>query len=332
MALEFPQLSEAEQITRAIEFALQEDVGTGDISANSTIPADAVSDAYFVAKARGIVAGLSVAEEVFRRVDTSVRVAWQKKDGDAVVPGDIIGTASGSSRAILVAERTALNFMQRMSGIATLTNAFVRAVAAAGSRTRILDTRKTAPGLRAVDKLAVRLGGGVNHRIGLYDMVMIKDNHIDAAGGITPAVANVAAAFAAAPSRRVPIEVETGSLADVEEALRSQHLGVTRLMFDNMTTAIKCIETGNITELDTSLVAQAQALVDADQAAKLACGDITEAGRIETEVSGNVTLLTVGAIAKTNVDFISSGQLTHSVTALDISLKFGPIPAPKSAQ
>lgn len=327
--LTFPLVSESEQITRAIETALAEDVATGDVSANATIPADAHSDAYFVAKASGVVAGLAVVSEVFRRVDPSIVVTWSKSDGDRVAMGDIIGTAVGLSRGILIAERTALNFMQRMSGIATLTRAYVDAIAAAGSRTRILDTRKTVPGLRMIDKLAVRLGGGCNHRVGLYDMVMIKDNHIEAAGGITQAVENTHAFLQADPvlrERNIAIEVETGSLAEVTEALAVQHLGVTRIMFDNMTKLVKDGSSGKTTGIDTSLIAQAQELVLKDQAAKISAGTVSKGREMETEVSGNVMLETVGEIAKTNVDFVSSGQLTHSVTALDISLKFKPAP------
>jgi nicotinate-nucleotide pyrophosphorylase (carboxylating) len=255
---------------------------TGDVTSSATLPEDLVYNGRFLAKAPGIIAGLQVAELVFKQVDERIIFTPLMAEGTAVFPGDIIAAISGprGPRSLLTAERTALNFMQRMSGIATLTRRFVDAVA--GTRAVILDTRKTAPGLRAIDKLAVRLGGGQNHRAGLYDMVLIKDNHIAAAGGITTAVARARAA-----AHKLPIEVEVKNLNELAEVLP---LNVDRIMLDNMS------------------------LAEMKEAVEIVNG------RCPLEASGNVTLETVAAIAATGVDYISSGALTHSVTALDISL------------
>lgn len=271
---------ETAQIKRAIQTALAEDIGAGDITSSATLPEDLVYNGRFLSKAPGIIAGLQVAELVFKQVDERIIFTPLTADGTAVFPGEIIAAISGPARSLLTAERTALNFMQRMSGIATLTRRFVDAVA--GTRAVILDTRKTAPGLRAIDKLAVRQGGGQNHRAGLYDMVLIKDNHIAAAGGITTAVTRARAA-----AHQLPIEVEVKNLNELAEVLP---LNVDRIMLDNMSLA----------EM------------------KEAVGIVN--GRCPLEASGNVTLETVAAIAATGVDYISSGALTHSVTALDISL------------
>ena len=273
-------LDENAQIQRAIHIALEEDIGSGDVTSNATLPDDLVYNGRFLIKAPGIIAGLNIAELVFKEVDDRIIFTPLVGDGTAVFPGDIIATISGPARSLLTAERTALNFMQRMSGIATLTRQFMDAVA--GTKAVILDTRKTVPGLRALDKMAVRQGGGKNHRIGLYDMVMIKDNHIAAAGGITTAVARVRAV-----NQDLPIEVEVKNLTELREVLP---LHVDRIMLDNMSLAE---------------MREAVGIVN---------------GRCQLEASGNVTLQTVAAIAATGVDYISSGALTHSVTALDISL------------
>ena len=270
------------QIERAITIALEEDIGSGDVTSNATLPEDLVYNGRFLIKAPGIIAGLNIAELVFKEVDDRIILSPLIEDGTAVSAGDIIATISGPARSLLTAERTALNFMQRMSGIATLTRQFMDAVSATNAV--ILDTRKTVPGLRALDKMAVRQGGGQNHRIGLYDMVMIKDNHIAAAGGITTAVSRVRAA-----NQNLPIEVEVKNLTELQEALP---LHVDRIMLDNMSLAE---------------MREAVGMVN---------------GRCQLEASGNVTLQTVAAIAATGVDYISSGALTHSVTALDISLNF----------
>jgi nicotinate-nucleotide pyrophosphorylase (carboxylating) len=270
------------EILEAIRRALAEDVGGGDATSLATIPGSSTARGLFKAKSPGVVAGLEVAAEVFRALDSSCRFTPHVVDGQSVEPETHFATISGPTRPLLTGERTALNFLQRMSGIATTTRAFVEAVK--GTRAVIMDTRKTAPGLRQADKLAVRLGGGTNHRAGLFDMVLIKDNHIDAAGGI-------AAAVAAARLRSggpLPIEVECRTLNDVGEAF---NLNVDRIMLDNM-------------DLDT--IREAVRLVS---------------GRLPLEVSGNVTLETVRAYAETGVDLISVGALTHSVRAMDISMK-----------
>ncbi|MCU0453152.1 MAG: carboxylating nicotinate-nucleotide diphosphorylase [Bacteroidetes bacterium] len=270
------------EVLEAIRRALAEDVGGGDVTSLATIPDSAMARGLFRAKSPGVVAGLEVAAEVFRALDSGSQFEPHVIDGQTVDQGTHLATVSGPARIILTGERTALNFLQRMSGIATMTNAFVKAVE--GTRAIILDTRKTAPGLRQFDKLAVRLGGGTNHRAGLFDMVLIKDNHIDAAGGITAAIQG-ARSFSGG---RLPIEVECRTLDDVREAFG---LKVDRIMLDNM---------------DLSTIRKAVHLVD---------------GRIPLEVSGNVTLETVRAYAETGVDLISVGALTHSVKAMDISMK-----------
>ncbi len=263
-----------------VRHALNEDIGDGDVTTLCTLPPEMVYQGQFLAKADGVVAGLDVAALTFALLDEQVSVTPLVEEGMSVVRGTIIATASGPGQALLTGERVALNLLQRMSGIATLTRCFVEAVA--GTRAVILDTRKTAPGLRLFDKRAVALGGGQNHRIGLYDMVLIKDNHIAAAGGITAAVKRVRAG----DSRARPIEVEVTNFEQLHEALS---LNVDRIMLDNMSVA-QMAEAVTIT-----------------------------AGRTGLEASGNVSLETVRAIAETGVDFISVGALTHSVRALDIS-------------
>ncbi len=231
---------------------------------------------------------------MFHTLDDALEVFWSKADGDAVEKGEVFGTVVGSAHAILSGERLALNLMQRMSGIATATHHMVHAAAPFGSR--ILDTRKTAPGLRLLDKWAVKLGGGENHRIGLFDMILIKDNHIAAAGSIEQAI-YAAQQFRTANNPNLEIEVETRTLDEVSRALATG--GIDRLLLDNMV-----VVDGD--EINTSMLESAVELVG---------------GLYATEASGNVTLKTVPAIAATGVDFISSGALTHSVKALDISLK-----------
>jgi len=262
--------------------ALEEDIGPGDVTTLWIVPPQTRLRGRFLVKKAGVVAGLPVAGLVFEWLDPEVRFRPLMKDGTAVRSGDVVAEVEGPGRAILSGERTALNFLQRMSGIATLTRRYVEAVA--GTRAVILDTRKTAPGLRLLDKWAVRLGGGQNHRMGLYDMVLIKDNHIAAAGGITKAVEQVRRERGTG----LEIEVEVKNLAELEEALT---LGVERIMLDNMD------------------------LATMRQAVEIA------AGWAKLEASGGVTLENVAAIAATGVDYISVGALTHSVKALDISLE-----------
>lgn len=269
------------QIGQIIANALAEDIGDGDVTALLTIPETAMVDGDFIAKEAGVAAGLTAVAQVFAQLSDQVQVTPLVADGAFVAARQVIATIHGPGRAILTGERVALNFLQRMSGIATLTRRYVDA--AQGTRAMILDTRKTAPGLRVLDKWAVRLGGGQNHRFGLYDMAMIKDNHIAAVGSLAAAVQRVRHG----DPRQRPIEVEVTSLEQLSEALQQP---VDRIMLDNM-----------------SLTQMAEAVR-------------MTAGRIPLEASGNVNLNTVAAIAATGVDFISAGALTHSVKALDISL------------
>lgn len=275
--------------------ALAEDVGTGDVTTEATIPEGTPATARFLLKEDGVVAGLAVAERVFAAVDPDLTVTWTATDGDALASGTGFGEVRGRARSILVAERLALNLMQRMGGIATA----ARAMAHAARPATILDTRKTAPGLRLLDKWAVRLGGGANHRVGLYDMVLVKDNHLTAAGGVRAALERVAAYNA---GRDLPVEVEARTLDEVDAVLAAlaDGLRVDRVLLDNMA---QRRPDGSV---DTSVLRDAVARIG---------------GRLQTEASGNVTLETVGAIGATGVDFISSGALTHSVRALDVSLK-----------
>jgi quinolinate synthase len=278
---------EVESLLRAaqplIGLAIAEDIGPGDATSESILAADVVLHGRMIAKSAGVIAGLPVAAEVFSQVDPGIEVTARVADGQEVVPGELIAEVTGPGRGLLAAERTALNFLQRMSGIATLTSHFVDAVACTSAA--ILDTRKTLPGCRVLDKYAVRMGGGLNHRMSLYDMILIKDNHVEAAGGIIPAVAG---ARAAQPS--LPIEVEVRNLDELRQVL-SITPSVDRVMLDNMR------------------------LEEIRQAVSLA------AGRVPLEVSGNVTLERVAEIAATGVDYISVGALTHSVKALDISME-----------
>ena len=289
-----PSYLSEKHISALIDNALTEDLGAGDVTTASTIPPDTKATASFLAKEAGTLAGLYIAQRVFHAIDPVLEVFWSKTDGDSVDKAEVFGTVIGSAHVILSGERLALNILQRMSGIATATHHMVHA--AAPFNARILDTRKTVPGLRLLDKWAVKLGGGDNHRIGLYDMILIKDNHIAAAGGIQQAI-KAAQQFRTQHDANLEIEVETRTLEEVEEALMTG--GIDRLLLDNMV----YIDEG---EINTFMLEQAVQMVN---------------GRYVTEASGNVTLDTVPAIAATGVDFISSGALTHSVKALDISLK-----------
>lgn len=273
-------------ILESIRRALAEDMGPGDATSNSIIPAEAGMHGQIIAKQDGIVAGLDVAQAVYQQLDPEVDFRPQAGEGAHVTRGQVLALVSGRARSLLTAERTALNFLGRMSGIATLTRQFVEAVS--GTKAVILDTRKTAPGLRMTDKLAVKRGGGENHRIGLYDMVLIKDNHIDHAGSITEAVSRARSAHTG-----LEVEVEARTLDDLREALA---LGVERILLDNMS---------------NDMMAEAVKIRD-DFARRRPVMPLLEA-------SGNVTLETVRAIAGTGVDFISSGALTHSVKVFDVS-------------
>ncbi len=265
-----------------VDLALAEDLGTGDVTSASVIPADALSEGVFLAKAPGVLAGMPVVSLVLHRVDPRLRLAPLTEEGARVTAGQKLAEVSGPARSLLTAERTALNFLQRMSGIATATARYVAAVA--GTNARIVDTRKTAPGHRVLDKYAVRMGGGGNHRFNLSDGVLIKDNHVAAMGGVAQAIP---AARANAP-HTLKIEAEVTTVAMAEEAVAA---GADILLLDNMS----CDE-------------------------MRACVTIA-AGRALTEASGGVTLDRVRAIAECGVDLISIGALTHSVTGLDISLE-----------
>ena len=272
--------TELEAAKNLINLALEEDVATGDITTDNLIPAETRRKAYMVAKADGVVAGLPIAEMVFRQLDESLVWEPQVDEGAKVSDGTVLVRFEASYRALLTAERTALNFFQRLSGIATMSAKYADEVK--GTNTVILDTRKTLPGFRMLDKYAVRTGGATNHRIGLFDMVMIKDNHIEVAGGIAPAVKQIKAKLA--PS--IKIEVETTNLKQVEEALAA---GADIIMLDNM---------------DNETMAKAVQLIQ---------------GKAKVEASGNMTLERIRGVASTGVDYISIGALTHSVQALDIS-------------
>lgn len=273
-----------ETIHTLVKLALDEDLGErGDITSEATIAVDAQIRGKIVSKASGVIAGLSVAKVVYQCVDPDVVFEPQIEDGSAVTPGTLVCTVSGRGRSILTGERVALNFLQRLSGIASLTAQYVQAVA--GTKTVILDTRKTTPGWRLLEKYAVRMGGGQNHRIGLYDMVMIKDNHIDAAGGISAAVGQVRMY---PDAKGLPIILEVENLNQLREALE---LGVDRILLDNM---------------DEATMREAVAITS---------------GRVPLEASGNMTLERVAAVAATGVDFISVGALTHSAPALDLSMR-----------
>jgi nicotinate-nucleotide pyrophosphorylase (carboxylating) len=274
------------RIARLIELALMEDIGMGDLTSDSAVDESALSRGEMLCKQGGVIAGLEVAGLVFRMCDESITFNPLVAEGSESPAGLVIAQMDGSTRGILRGERTALNFLQRMSGIASATRRYVDAVT--GTSAKITDTRKTAPGLRVLDKWAVRLGGGVNHRFGLDDMVLIKDNHIVASGGITKAVM-LCRAYLDEHNVNAAVEVETKNMDEVREAIACG--GIQRIMLDNFGISDMC------------------------QAVKLI------AQTVEVEASGGITLANVRAVAETGVDFISVGALTHSVTALDISLE-----------
>ena len=269
-----------------IQSALAEDVGDGDHTSLSTIPADAQKRARLLVKEAGILAGVEVAQAIFAQVDPNFQVDVLMQDGSVMKPGDIVLTVAGNARNILTAERLVLNCMQRMSGIATQTRQMMNILE--GTRCKLLDTRKTTPNFRICEKMAVKIGGGVNHRLGLYDMILIKDNHVDYAGSVTKAV-TLAVQYLADTGRSLPIEVEVRNRAEVEEALAVGHL--TRMLLDNF----------QPTDLRDMV-----RLIN---------------GRVITEASGGINLDNLRAYAETGVDYISSGALTHHVKSLDLSLK-----------
>lgn len=270
-------------VTQIIDIALNEDVGTGDITTETTIPADKKAFGRFIAKENMVICGLEVAELVFHKVDETIEFKANCKDGDAIEKGFVIAEVSGNARNVLTGERTALNLMQRMTGVATRTNEAVKCVE--GTNAKITDTRKTTPGLRVLEKYAVRVGGGSNHRFNLADGILIKDNHIAVSGGIINAVKN---ARASAP-HTIKIEVEVENKEMLMQALEA---GADIIMLDNMS---------------NEEMAECVKIVD---------------GRAMVEASGNMGDKDLNAVAKTGVDIISIGALTHSVKAADISLKF----------
>jgi nicotinate-nucleotide pyrophosphorylase (carboxylating) len=275
------------QAEELIDLWFREDLGSGDHTSLSTIPNDATGSASLLVKENGIVAGVEIAELIFRKADPELKVTVHIPDGTIIKTGDVVLTAEGNVRSILQSERLVLNVMQRMSGIATETSRYVRALE--GTGTKILDTRKTTPGFRHMEKEAVRIGGGVNHRIGLYDMILIKDNHIDFAGGIEKAIQR-AVEYLAENKLDLKIEVEVRSLEDIDRVLRSE-LKVDRILLDNFS---------------VELTRQAVKMIN---------------GKVETESSGGIAFSTLRAYAECGVDYISAGALTHQIKSLDLSLK-----------
>lgn len=281
----FDMMTDIPNLDELISMALREDVGDGDHSTLACIPSTASGKAKMVAKKEGVLCGVEVGTRVFLMVDDSLKVTCLKHDGDTLRVGDIVMTVEGHSGSILTAERTALNFMQRLSGIATETRQMVRMLD--GLHTRLLDTRKTTPNMRLLEKYAVKCGGGTNHRIGLYDMVMLKDNHIDFAGGIAQAIDRTHA-YLQQKGKNLKIEIEVRNLDELDQVL--QHGGVNRIMLDNF---------------DVDTLREAVRRID---------------GRYETEASGGITAETLRNYAETGVDFISVGALTHHIKSLDLSL------------
>jgi len=273
-------------IENFIRLALAEDIGEGDHSTLGAVPATKINKANLLVKDSGILAGVIMAQKIFEVVDNTLKISIYKNDGDSIVRGDIAFTVEGKAQSILMAERLVLNCMQRMSGIATYTNKLCKLIE--GTSARLMDTRKTTPNFRLMEKWAVAIGGGMNHRFALYDMVMLKDNHIDMAGGVRAAIEQVKS-YLKRTNKSLKIEVETRTLAEVEEVL--QVGGIDVIMLDNMS---------------TDQMRQAVKMIG---------------GRYKTEASGGITEATLRAVAECGVDYISVGALTHSVKSLDLSLK-----------
>lgn len=273
-------------IDRLIDLAFAEDIGDGDHTTLSCIPADAMGKSKLLIKGDGILAGVEIAKEIFHRFDPELKVTVLIGDGSEVKPGDIAILVEGRIQSLLQTERLMLNVMQRMSGIATMTHRYVERLK--GTKTRVLDTRKTTPGMRMLEKEAVKIGGGVNHRIGLFDMILLKDNHVDFAGGIANAI-NRAKEYCKAKGKDLKIEIEVRNLDELKQVLDNG--GVDRIMFDNFTPE----QTRKAVEM--------------------------VGGRYETESSGGITFDTIRDYAECGVDFISVGALTHSVKCLDMSFK-----------
>ena len=273
-------------VDELIELCIKEDIGDGDHTSLACIPADEHGRMRLLCKQEGVIAGIEIAQLVLRRLDPEMHFEQLLHDGDRVRPGDVAFYVSGRLRSLLQAERILLNIMQRMSGVATQTAVYVKRLE--GLHTRVLDTRKTTPGMRVLDKMAVKFGGGENHRMGLFDMILLKDNHIDFAGGIQKAIRGVRE-YLKARGKELPIECEVRSLEDIDEVFAAG--GVDRIMFDNFTP-----------EMTRRAVEKV-------------------AGRCETESSGGITLDTIREYAECGVDFISVGALTHQIRSLDMSLK-----------
>lgn len=269
-----------------IGLCIREDIGDGDHTSLACIPADEHGRMRLLCKQEGVIAGIEIAQIVLRRLDPEMHFEQILRDGDRVRPGDVAFYVSGRLRSLLQAERILLNIMQRMSGVATQTAVYVKRLE--GLHTRVLDTRKTTPGMRVLDKMAVKIGGGENHRMGLFDMILLKDNHIDFAGGIEKAIRRVRD-YLAERGKQLPIECEVRSLEDIDKVFAAG--GVDRIMFDNFTP-----------EMTRRAVEKV-------------------AGRCETESSGGITLDTIREYAECGVDFISVGALTHQIRSLDMSLK-----------
>ncbi|RLD43022.1 MAG: carboxylating nicotinate-nucleotide diphosphorylase [Bacteroidetes bacterium] len=272
-------------IEEVIDLALIEDLGDGDHTSLATIPKYAIGKAMLTAKENGILAGVKVATEVFKKIDPDIQIEFLKKDGDFIQSGDIVFTLEGKSQLLLSAERTALNFIQRMSGIATFTHQVVQKLE--GLQTKVLDTRKTTACNRVIEKLAVKIGGGHNHRFGLYDMIMIKDNHVDFAGGIQQAI-SATKTYLNKKGKDLKIEIEVRDFAELDEVMLTG--GVDRIMLDNFTPS------------DLEIAVR---LID---------------GKYETEASGGISIDNIRKYAETGVDFISVGALTHQIKSLDLSL------------
>jgi len=281
----YPYLTES-AIQEFIKSALAEDIGEGDHSTLASVPKDNIDKAQLLVKDDGIIAGLALAEKIFHHVDPALQVKFQVKDGAPVKKGDVAFVVSGPSRSILSSERLVLNCMQRMSAIATYTHKLCKLIE--GTNAKLMDTRKTTPNFRIMEKWAVSIGGGLNHRFALYDMVMLKDNHIDMAGGIKKAIESTKN-YLDARGKKLKIEVETRSLAEVEEVVSVG--GIDVIMLDNMS-------------------------IDEMKKAVQLIG-----GKYKTEASGGITESTLRAVADCGVDYISVGALTHSVKSLDLSLK-----------
>lgn len=279
--------TKSELIDDLLTLAFAEDVGDGDHTTLSTIPADAIGKSKLLIKETGILAGVDIAKKVIKKVDENLRMTVYIEDGTSVRPGDVAFIVEGPVRSLLIAERTMLNIMQRMSGIATTTRKYQNQLT--GLHTKVLDTRKTTPGMRMLEKDAVRIGGGTNHRIGLFDMILIKDNHIDFAGGIEKAVKAAKEYCKENGKEDLKIEVEVRSLDDIRKVMEIG--GIDRIMFDNFT---------------PEQTREAVKLVD---------------HKYETESSGGITFETLRTYGETGVDFISVGALTHSVKGLDMSFK-----------